>query len=76
MFETKKALKYIEINPEIRTEIAGMVSEYRREWPESDEEDIIGYVFDVFISMTSDENGNSPYETADEVKVYNAVMKQ
>lgn len=75
MFETKKALKYIETKPEIKTEIADVVSEYKREWPESDEEDIIGYVFDVFISMTSDENGNSPYEAADEVKVYNAIMK-
>lgn len=74
MFETKKAAKYIEAHPEMCVEIRGMVSDYIREWPESDEEDRIGYVFDAFISMTSDENGNSPYDGADEVKIYNLIM--
>lgn len=74
MFETKKAVKYIDEHPEIRTEIRGMVSDYSKEWPESDEEDRIGYVFDVFISMTADQDGNSPYVGADEVKIYNIIM--
>ena len=75
MFETKKALKFLNENVDLCRRIGSMAEEYMAEWPDSPEEDIFEYIFDAFISETMNENGDSPYDEADEVKVSKEIVR-
>ena len=75
MFETKKALKLLKDDVELCRRIGSMAEEYKAEWPDSPEEDILEYIFDVFIFETMNENGDSPYDEADEVKVSKEIVR-
>ena len=75
MFETKKALKLLKDDVDLCMRIGSMAEEYMAEWPDSSEEDILEYIFDVFISETMNENGDSPYDEADEVKVSKEIVR-
>ena len=75
MFETKKALKLLKDDVDLCMRIGSMAEEYMAEWPDSPEEDILEYIFDVFISETMNENGDSPYDEADEVKVSKEIVR-
>ena len=75
MFGTKKALKLLKEDVDLCRRIGSMAEEYMAEWPDSPEEDILEYIFDVFISETMNENGDSPYDEADEVKVSKEIVR-